>query len=81
MEALLRLLTSAKRHMAAAQPPGLAAVACGAIASDYQRLRVEEVAGRVGLTVAAPLWHQPQPRLLRWAGGTLGGGCRGAHAW
>lgn len=41
---------------------GLQAVASGAIASDYQRLRVEAVCGRLGLTSLAYLWHQPQAR-------------------
>ena len=39
---------------------GLQGVASGAIASDYQRLRVEAVCGRLGLTSLAYLWHQPQ---------------------
>ncbi len=47
-------------------PPaqGLQGVASGAIASDYQRLRVESVCVRLGLTSLAYLWHQPQVRLL-----------------
>ena len=38
VEDLLALLTYAKQQM-----PQLEAVSCGAIASDYQRLRVEQV--------------------------------------
>ena len=38
VEDLLALLMSAKQQM-----PALEAVSCGAIASDYQRLRVEHV--------------------------------------
>ena len=38
-------------------------MASGAIASDYQRLRVEAVCGRLGLTSLAFLWHQPQASL------------------
>ena len=41
---------------------GLQGVASGAIASDYQRLRVEAVCGRLGLTSLSYLWHQPQAR-------------------
>lgn len=37
-------------------------MASGAIASDYQRLRVESVCGRLQLTSLAYLWHQPQVR-------------------
>lgn len=45
--------------------PGLEAVCSGAIASDYQRTRVENVCARLGLVSLAPLWHQPQSTLLR----------------
>ncbi|KAL6768420.1 hypothetical protein ACKKBF_B39080 [Auxenochlorella protothecoides x Auxenochlorella symbiontica] len=45
--------------------PGLQAVCSGAIASDYQRTRVENVCARLGLVSLAPLWHQPQSTLLR----------------
>lgn len=45
--------------------PQLAAVCSGAIASDYQRLRVESVAARLNLVSLAYLWHQPQHVLLR----------------
>jgi diphthine-ammonia ligase len=45
--------------------PGLGGVASGAIASDYQRLRVEHVCSSLGLTSLAFLWHCPQPRLLQ----------------
>lgn len=45
--------------------PGVQAVASGAIASDYQRLRVEHVCSRLGLVSLAYLWHQPQALLLR----------------
>lgn len=40
-------------------------MASGAIASDYQRLRVESVCARLGLTSLAFLWRQPQAPLLR----------------
>lgn len=40
------------------------AVAVGAILSDYQRVRVENVCARLGLTSLAYLWQQDQTRLL-----------------
>ncbi|GAX85055.1 hypothetical protein CEUSTIGMA_g12475.t1 [Chlamydomonas eustigma] len=45
--------------------PQVAAVTSGAIASDYQRIRVENVCFRLGLMSLAPMWHQPQRTLLR----------------
>jgi diphthine-ammonia ligase len=39
-------------------------VSSGAIASDYQRNRVENVCARLGLTSLSYLWHQPQVKLL-----------------
>ena len=45
MEDLLALLSYTKQQL-----PQLEAVSCGAIASDYQRLRVEQV------IYAAPCW-------------------------
>ncbi|KAL4458652.1 hypothetical protein ABPG75_013517 [Micractinium tetrahymenae] len=45
--------------------PEVAAVSSGAIASDYQRTRVERVCARLGLVSLAYLWHQPQAALLR----------------
>lgn len=50
-----------------ARRPGggpIEAVSVGAVASDYQRLRVEDVCGRLGLKVLCPLWLRPQPELL-----------------
>jgi len=44
--------------------PHVNAVCVGAILSDYQRNRVENVCGRLGLTVLAYLWQQPQRALL-----------------
>ena len=44
--------------------PGLEGVVSGAVASDYQRLRVEHAAARAGLMALAPLWHVPQLTLL-----------------
>jgi len=44
--------------------PEVTAVASGAVFSDYQRLRVESVCQRLGLTSLAFLWRQPQDVLL-----------------
>ncbi|WIA09297.1 hypothetical protein OEZ85_008704 [Tetradesmus obliquus] len=44
--------------------PDVQGVASGAIASDYQRLRVESVCSRLGLVSLGYLWHQPQDQLL-----------------
>jgi diphthine-ammonia ligase len=54
------------RVLAAAQAavPGLAGVTSGAVASDYQRARVEAVAACLGLVSLAPMWRAPQPALL-----------------
>lgn len=45
--------------------PDVEGVSSGAIASDYQRFRVEHVCGRLGLVSLAYLWHQPQVELLQ----------------
>ncbi|KAG7669670.1 hypothetical protein Ndes2437B_g05856 [Nannochloris sp. 'desiccata'] len=45
--------------------PDIGAVSSGAIASDYQRTRVERVCSRLGLVSLAYLWHQPQDPLLQ----------------
>eukprot|EP00892_Ulva_mutabilis_P002713 jgi/Ulvmu1/12442/UM009_0094.1 len=45
--------------------PDVRGVASGAIASDYQRLRVENVCGRLSLVSLAYLWHVPQVQLLQ----------------
>jgi diphthine-ammonia ligase len=45
--------------------PDIQAVSSGAIASDYQRTRVERVCARLGLVSLAYLWHQPQEALLQ----------------
>ena len=44
--------------------PSVTAVSSGAIASDYQRLRVENVCSRLGLISLAYLWKQDQTFLL-----------------
>ncbi|GIL63455.1 hypothetical protein Vafri_17493, partial [Volvox africanus] len=60
VEDLYQLLAYVKENV-----PGIQAVASGAIASDYQRLRVENVCSRLNLVSLAYLWHQPQRLLLR----------------
>ncbi|CAE8639978.1 unnamed protein product [Polarella glacialis] len=45
--------------------PQVDAVSCGAILSEYQRVRVENVCSRLGLKVLCFLWRQEQPHLLR----------------
>ena len=59
VEDLLRLLQQCvKEH------PDAEAVSCGAVLSDYQRLRVEDVCRRLKLTCLAPLWRVPQQQLV-----------------
>lgn len=53
------LLKEVKRKI-----PYVSAVSSGAIASDYQRLRVESVCSRLGLVSLAYLWKQDQSFLL-----------------
>ena len=43
---------------------GIEAVSVGAILSDYQRVRVEDVCRRLGLTSLAFLWQRDQSELL-----------------
>lgn len=54
------LLREVKRQI-----PSVTAVSSGAIASDYQRLRVESVCSRLGLVSLAYLWKQDQSMLLQ----------------
>ncbi|XP_043815204.1 diphthine--ammonia ligase isoform X3 [Manihot esculenta] len=54
------LLNEVKRQI-----PSVTAVSSGAIASDYQRLRVESVCSRLGLVSLAYLWKQDQSVLLQ----------------
>lgn len=60
VEDLFILLNEVKRQM-----PSISAVSSGAIASDYQRLRVENVCSRLGLISLAYLWKQDQSLLLQ----------------
>ncbi|XP_057961901.1 uncharacterized protein LOC131153546 isoform X2 [Malania oleifera] len=54
------LLNEVKRQI-----PSITAVCSGAIASDYQRLRVESVCSRLGLISLAYLWKRDQSLLLQ----------------
>ena len=59
VEDLYRLVSYVKsRH------PDLEAVCSGAIASDYQRLRVESICERLELISLAPLWKRSQLMLM-----------------
>lgn len=58
-EDLLRLLQRVQKDY-----PDLGGVSVGAILSTYQRTRVEDVCGRLGLTSLAYLWERSQAELL-----------------
>lgn len=60
VEDMFILLNEVKRQI-----PSVTAVSSGAIASDYQRLRVESVCSRLGLVSLAYLWKQDQTFLLQ----------------
>ncbi|KAM3234978.1 diphthine-ammonia ligase isoform X1 [Capsicum annuum] len=60
VEDMFKLLNEVKRQI-----PSVTAVSSGAIASDYQRLRVESVCSRLGLVSLAYLWKQDQSFLLQ----------------
>lgn len=60
VEDLFRLLKRVKEAV-----PDVEAVASGAILSTYQRVRVEHVCSRLGLTSLAFLWHRDQHELLQ----------------
>ncbi|KAK3239918.1 hypothetical protein CYMTET_50185 [Cymbomonas tetramitiformis] len=60
VEDLYRLLFAVKNAH-----PEIQAVSTGAIASDFQRLRVERVCARLGLISLCYLWRQNQRALLR----------------
>lgn len=60
VEDMFVLLSEVKRQI-----PSITAVSSGAIASDYQRLRVESICSRLGLVSLAFLWKQDQTLLLR----------------
>lgn len=60
VEDMFVLLNGVKRQI-----PSVTAVCSGAIASDYQRLRVESVCSRLGFVSLAYLWKQDQSMLLQ----------------
>lgn len=60
VEDLMILLSEVKKQI-----PSIQGVSSGAIASDYQRLRVESVCSRLGLISLAFLWKQEQGLLLQ----------------
>ncbi|KAL1145187.1 hypothetical protein V6Z11_A11G282300 [Gossypium hirsutum] len=60
VEDMFILLNEVKKQI-----PSITAVSSGAIASDYQRLRVESVCSRLGLVSLAYLWKQDQSLLLQ----------------
>ncbi|CAG7848447.1 Diphthine--ammonia ligase; AltName: Full=Diphthamide synthase; AltName: Full=Diphthamide synthetase [Serendipita indica DSM 11827] len=59
-EDMFRLLQDVLRHH-----PDIQAVSVGAILSTYQRLRVEHVCRRLGLTSLSYLWQRDQEELLQ----------------
>ncbi|PIA45449.1 hypothetical protein AQUCO_01700760v1, partial [Aquilegia coerulea] len=60
VEDMLMLLSEVKRQI-----PSITAVSSGAIASDYQRIRVESVCSRLRLVSLSYLWKQDQSLLLQ----------------
>lgn len=60
MEDLYELLAEVK-----AKHPDVTAVASGAIFSNYQRLRVENICARLGFISLSYLWLRPQEHLLK----------------
>ncbi|HLD80722.1 MAG TPA: diphthine--ammonia ligase, partial [archaeon] len=48
-----------------AREDGIEGVLSGALASEYQKTRVERICHELGLKSFAPLWHKSQPQLLR----------------
>lgn len=42
------------------------AVVSGAIASEYQRVRIERIGHALGLKTFTPLWHKPPATYMRW---------------
>ncbi len=49
----------------AAQKHSISGIVCGAIASKYQRSRVDKIAKKLGLVSLTPLWHKDPETLLR----------------
>lgn len=59
VEDLYELILEAKYQF-----PEVEAVVSGSVLSDYQRIRVEHVCSRLGLTSISPLWRYNQKNLL-----------------
>lgn len=59
VEDLFRLLSKVKKQ------ENIEGVSCGAIFSDYQRIRVENVCSRLGLISLSYLWRREQEDLLK----------------
>uniref|UniRef100_A0A1B6C6I9 Diphthine--ammonia ligase n=1 Tax=Clastoptera arizonana TaxID=38151 RepID=A0A1B6C6I9_9HEMI len=59
VEDLYQLLVKVKEEV------DIEAVAVGAVLSDYQRIRVENVCSRLGLVALAYLWRRDQGELLQ----------------
>lgn len=57
LEALLRR---------AKEETGAEGVVSGALASEYQRTRIERIGHRIGLKTFTPLWHKEPSAYLRW---------------
>jgi ABC transporter with metal-binding/Fe-S-binding domain ATP-binding protein len=49
----------------ALRPLGIDGIVSGAVASEYQRTRLERMGHRLGLKTVAPLWHKDPLELLR----------------
>lgn len=50
---------------AALKPLGVDGIVSGAVASEYQRTRLERMGHRIGLKTWTPLWHKDPVELLR----------------
>ncbi len=48
-----------------AKSSGIDGIISGAVASEYQRTRLDNLCDRLGLRSFAPLWHKNQERLVR----------------
>ncbi len=58
-------LEDLKRGLEEAKGLGATGLLSGALASEYQKTRLERVSWEVGLRVFNPLWHKDQGRLMR----------------
>ena len=58
-------LAALKKVLSRAKAIGCEGVVSGALYSDYQRKRIEEICEELGLRVFAPLWHIDQEQEMR----------------